>query len=338
MKKFKPDFNEMLKVLRKEKPSRPVLFEMVMNGVVYEHLAGWKVTDEAFSHNKQTIDAFVAGGYDYTATIASRFCFNTGASESKSSKSLNDGALVTDFESYEKYIWNNPDDCDYSMLKTLGEYIPEGMKFMVLGPCGVLENVIDIMGYDNLCYALYEEPELTRLMFDNVGDRLVRYFKNALEYDSVGAVISTDDWGFKTQTLLSVKHMREYVFPWHKKIVDISHEAGRPVLLHSCGYAGEVMDAIIDELGYDAKHSYEDAILPVEDSYRKWGGRIAVMGGIDIDFLVRADVDEIKARCRRMLDLAEEKGGYALGSANSIPEYIPVEKYMAMLETAWERR
>ncbi|MCL2377648.1 MAG: hypothetical protein FWC77_00820 [Defluviitaleaceae bacterium] len=338
MKKFKPDFNEMLKVLRKEKPTRPVLFELFMNGIVYEHLAGWKVTDEPFSHNKQTIDAFAAGGYDYTATSASKFGFTKAEHESKSTKSINAAALVSDYESYEKYIWNDPDAYDYSMLKILGDYMPEGMKFMVMGPSGVLENVIDIMGYDNLCYALYEEPELVRLMFDNVGDRIVRYYKNALEFDSVGMVMSNDDWGFRTQTFLSIEHMREYVFPWHKKIVDVSHRAGRPVVLHSCGYFGDAMDLIIDELGYDAKHSYEDTILSVEDSYEKWGGRIAVMGGIDMDFLVRANVDEIKARCRKMLDIAEEKGGYALGSGNSIPAYVPIEKYMAMLETAWERR
>ena len=39
-----------------------------------------------------------------------------------------------------------------------------------------------------------------------------------------------------------------------------------------------------------------------------------------------------------MLDRAEAKGAYALGSGNSIPEYIPYEKYLAMLECAWERR
>jgi len=338
MKKFKPDFREMLKVLRKERPSRPVLFELFMNGVVYEHLAGWKVNDEAFSHNKQTIDAFVAGGYDYTTTIASKFGFIKADHDSKSTKSLNAAALVSDYESYERYVWNDPDTYDYSMLKVLGDYMPEGMKFMVMGPGGVFENVIDIMGYDNLCYALYEEPALVRLMFDNVGDRLLRYYKNALEFESVGAIISNDDWGFKTQTFLSLEHMREYVFPWHEKIVNIAHGAERPILLHSCGYFGDAMEVIVDELGYDAKHSYEDAILPVEDSYKKWGGKIAVMGGIDLDFLIRADIGEVKARCRKMLDMAEGEGGYALGSGNSIPEYVPVEKYMAMIEVAWERR
>ena len=38
------------------------------------------------------------------------------------------------------------------------------------------------------------------------------------------------------------------------------------------------MDVIIDDLGYDGKHSYEDTILPVEGSFEKYGGRIAICG------------------------------------------------------------
>jgi len=29
----------------------------------------------------------------------------------------------------------------------------------------------------------------------------------------------------------------------------------------------------------DAKHSYEDKIMPVEEVYRRWGARAAIIGG-----------------------------------------------------------
>ena len=40
-------------------------------------------------------------------------------------------------------------------------------------------------------------------------------------------------------------------------------------------------------MGIDARHSYEDKILPVEEAYKEYAGRLAVMGGIDVDFLCR---------------------------------------------------
>jgi len=126
--------------------------------------------------------------------------------------------------------------------------------------------------------------------------------------------------------------MRKLVFPWHRRIVETAHSAGRPALLHSCGYMNEIMEDIISDMRYDAKHSFEDKILPIEESYKKWGGRIALLGGIDLDFLIRSPIPAIQERSRNMLALAQEKGGYALGSGNSIPEYVPYEKYLAMIE------
>lgn len=92
----------------------------------------------------------------------------------------------------------------------------------------------------------------------------------------------------------------------------------------------------IKDMGYDAKHSFEDAIMPVEEAYDRWGGRIAILGGIDVDFVCRASIDEIKQHCRAMLERTKNTGGYALGTGNSIPEYVPNEKYFAMISMALE--
>ena len=61
------------------------------------------------------------------------------------------------------------------------------------------------------------------------------------------------------------EHLRKFVFPWHKRIVETIHKFGKPAILHSCGNLIEVMDDIIEDMGYDAKHSFEDAIMPVEE-------------------------------------------------------------------------
>jgi len=37
---LEPDFNQLLKVLRREKPDRPTLFEYIMGDLVLETLAG----------------------------------------------------------------------------------------------------------------------------------------------------------------------------------------------------------------------------------------------------------------------------------------------------------
>jgi uroporphyrinogen decarboxylase len=337
----KPNIENLYKVLRSEEPDRPTLFEFFLNLPLYERLAERelpKTGDRDLEFGKLVIDAYAAAGYDYSWISASSFRFPTKRhkDEGKNTVSLNDGASITGEASFEKYLWPDPENFDYSRLEKLKEYLPEGMKLMVVGPCGVLENVIELTGYENLCIMLYEEPELVKALFDNVGGRLLRYYEIAASYDSVGLIMSNDDWGFKTQTFLSPAHLREYVFPWHKKIVEAAHKQKKPAVLHSCGYFADVMDDIIDAIGFDGRHSYEDTIMPVEEAYEKWHDRIGIIGGLDVNFMIQRSEEEITARAGAMLDRARGRGGYALGTGNSVPEYIPQEHYFAMIRAALE--
>ena len=91
------------------------------------------------------------------------------------------------------------------------------------------------------------------------------------------------------------------------------------------------MDAIIG-IGIDAKHSFEDQILPVEQAKALYGDKIALLGGLDMDFLCRAEESSLRARVRQILDQCHPGGGYCLGSGNSIAKYVPVDNYLIMLD------
>jgi len=76
--------------------------------------------------------------------------------------------------------------------------------------------------------------------------------------------------------------------------------------------------------------------MPVEEAYETYGSRIAIMGGIDVNFIATETPENIYRRCRAMLERTASRGGYALGTGNSVPEYIPYENYIAMVRAAWE--
>jgi uroporphyrinogen decarboxylase len=330
----------LLKVLRCEAPDRPTLFEFFLNGRLYRKLAGAAWTDDLSlaSQWRMLMAAFRAAGYDYATVNGSYFRFPGGEHDRAQTISLNQGAVITDRKSFDAYSWPDPEAQDYTTPKTIAPDMPRGMKLIVCGPGGVLENVISLVGYDNLCFMLADDPRLASDIFEQVGRRLVHHYQKAACHDTVGACISNDDWGFKTQTMLSVADMRKYVFPWHVKIVEAIHAAGKPAILHSCGEAREIMEDIITLMRYDGKHSYEDVIMPVEDAYARWGGRIAILGGIDVDFIMRSTPEGIYRRSRAMIDRSATRGGFALGTGNSVPEYIEDEKYFAMTRAALEGR
>lgn len=335
----KPDFENILKVLRRERPDRYTLFEFFLNQDLYNvlsgHIPGRGEQEKALEY---MVQAFYRAGYDYVTILASNFSFpHKNNDHAKSSISVNEGAVITDWESYEAYHWPNPEDYYDGRVERLNRVLPEGMKFILYGPSGVLENTMALMGYDNLCYLLADEPQLVEEVFRQVGQRIYNYYEQCAGYDCIGAFILNDDWGFNMQTMLSPDDMRRLVFPWHKKMAALAHAHGKPVILHSCGKLTSVYDDLIDDIGFDGKHSYEDKIQPVEEAYDMYADRIAIMGGIDVDFVCRQTPEKIYARSCAMLEKTQCKG-YALGTGNSVASYVPQENYFAMIAAAVQNR
>ena len=334
-----PMFENLLKVLRNEKPTRPTLFEFIISNNTLIDLLTENITydkqDPLFEY-KRIIDTYRIAGYDFTPIKGKSFVFKTKRHQEagKSTLSLNEGYIITDRKSFDNYEWMEPEDADYSWLEKLADYLPEGMKLLVPGPDGIFETVLSLVGYDNLCYMLVDEPELVQEIFDAIGSRYLRYYQICSQFDSVGAMMQDDDWGFKTQTFLSLNDMRKYVIPWHIKIAEAVHCAGKPIVLHSCGKIESLIDEVIFKIKHNGWHSFEDNILPAETAYEKYQGKIAILGGIDIDFLCQSTPEQIYQRACSMLERTKERGGYALGSGNSIPEYIPVQNYLAMIAAA----
>lgn len=332
-----PDFSNLLAILGRSEPERATLFEFFLNAPLYERLTrDMSPCPEDIRSYVRTIHGFMNAGYDYATILVPGLWFPAGEVHHESTRSLNEGSVIKDKASFDEYAWPEPANADYGILDRLSSELPPGMKLIVYGPNGVLENVIRLVGYENLCYMTIDDLPLASDIFEAVGSRLVEYYKHCVAHDAVGAVIGNDDWGFKSQTMLPPEQMRRLVFPWHKQLVSVAHAAGKPAILHSCGCLTDVMDDVIDDMRYDGKHSYEDTIQPVEDAYDQYHERIAVLGGIDVDFVCRATPEAVYERSCRMLMRGNE--AYALGTGNSVPEYVPDENYFAMIRAALDHR
>lgn len=335
---FEPDFNNLLQVFARKIPSRPTLFEFAFNDNLIGKLSGEplpEATDRIVPF-KRLIKSFVNAGYDFTTISAWRtntLSFPKNEIEKKNSISLNSGSIITDLNSFEKYSWPDPNIGDYEIYYDLKKELPHGMKLIASGNGGLLENAIDLVGFENISLMYMLDENLATLIFDAVGSRLLRFYEIVSSIETVGACIVNDDWGFKNQTMFPPTMLRRWVFPWHKKIVDTIHQNGKIAILHSCGQLKDVMNDVIDYMKYDAKHSFEDQIIPIEEALDIWGRRIALLGGIDIDYLARSSASSIVQRSKLILEKTLSTGGYALGSGNSIPDYIPDENFIAMISS-----
>ena len=98
------------------------------------------------------------------------------------------------------------------------------------------------------------------------------------------------------------------------------------------------MEDLINVAGIDAKHSNEDVIAPFPEWVERYGDRIGNFGGIDTDMVCRLSKPEMKEYILDVIQKCSHHGGFAFGSRNSIPDYVPVEGYLNMVEIVREYR
>ena len=92
------------------------------------------------------------------------------------------------------------------------------------------------------------------------------------------------------------------------------------------------MDDLIDDVGIDAKQSYEDKIMPVTEVKKKYGDRIAVLGGVDMNAICTLEEKELRAYVRNIIQVCGPGGGYAMGTGNTVANYIPLKNFYIMLD------
>jgi uroporphyrinogen decarboxylase len=240
---------------------------------------------------------------------------------------------ITTWEEFERYPWPDPSQAGTEALEWYSEHLPEDM--CIIGSGGFAhfaEHLAWLMGYETLCYALYDRRDLV----EAIAERLLGIYQVAcrriLEFDRVKIMWGSDDMGYRSGPLISPEDLRELVLPGHALMARMSHEAGRPYVLHSCGKLDSIMPDLVDEVGIDAKHSFEDTIESVIDFKKQYHGRVAAIGGIDLDFLCRNDEAAVRRRVRHTLEECMPGGGYCLGTGNSVANYVPLENYLAMLD------
>ena len=65
---------------------------------------------------------------------------------------------------------------------------------------------------------------------------------------------------------------------------------------------------------------------------RLYGEKIAILGGVDVDKLARYEHKKLRKYVRNIIEQCSPQGKFAIGSGNSVPNYIPLENYFIMVE------
>jgi hypothetical protein len=343
---FNPDYRNILKVLYNEIPDRLPLYEHHIDPPFISKYLGREIVlqgerPEDYRQyyreiigfwNEMTYDAF-----DYEAAICDIYPGHGAIMGGRPGPiQSRDDFNKYPFDEIPRIFWHT-----YKPhLEAIREVMPGGMK--AYGGCGygIFESSQDLVGFEYLCVMQYLDPELFSDLFQKIGDLYeILWSKMIQEYSDIFVFYRMgDDLGYKNSTMLEPDTIRRFILPQYKRIIDLVHNSEKKFLLHSCGCIFELMEDIIS-LGIDAKHSNEDQIAPFDKWIDLYNNRIGLFGGIDVNTLCLKTYDDVYEEVlEKGTAFRRKSNGYGIGSGNSIPGYIPIEGYIAMIDAVKEIR
>lgn len=345
---FTPDYRHCLDAAMNKKPRRLPIYEHVISPFIMEKILECDFASLHDSKNDRDIDYFFENyckffhqmTYD---TVSYEVCIVDILPGHGALKGGRPGPIQSE-KDFQDYPWEELPQLYYSVARprfdALVRNLPEGMKAVGGVGNGVFEISEDLVGLEYLAYMQADNPKLFGDLYSKIGELTLTLWKRFLDdYAEHFAVCRFgDDLGFKSGTLVSPAVIRSHILPQYKKIIRLIASCGKAFLWHSCGCIFDIMPDVI-ALGINAKHSNEDGIARFDRWIELYGDQIGLFGGFDVDLLCQKSPEEITMQViedgRRFRETAN---GYALGSGNSIPEYVPVEGYLAMIRAANELR
>jgi len=341
-KEFEPDYNNLVLAARNKKPKRTPIYEHVVSNRIMKEVSGVKIDRGNTGDNRaDTIEyyknfnkAFKTLGYDAACFEICAAGYMPGSGSLGGHK---DGE-IKDRADFDRYEWDKVPgiymDKSAFRFECMREAIPAGMKLVGGVGEGIFECVQELTGFMGLCYIKSDDPELFGLLFKAIGDVFYGIWDKFLDlYDDMFCVYRFgDDLGYKISPMLPPDDIRKHIVPQYERIISlIKRKTGKPFLYHSCGNIFDVMDDIIDA-GVDAKHSNEDVIAPFSEWVERYGDKIALFGGIDTDALCDISGIDIESYVKEAVAPIINKPGIAIGSGNSITDYVSPQRYAKMNE------
>jgi uroporphyrinogen decarboxylase len=193
-----------------------------------------------------------------------------------------------------------------------------------------------LMGFENISYALYDDPTLISEVLNISND----YFKEAARLSveaGCTALFVTEDLGDNNRGFFRLEHFRKYFLPPLADLVEYIDGLNVPVLLHSDGRITDYLEDLT-QTKITAIHPLQRiAGMDLRDFKEKYGRRFCIIGNIDFSrTLPFGSLEDVAAEVREAIDIAAPGGGYILASDNSLHDGIPIENIVAMFRVGRE--
>lgn len=248
------------------------------------------------------------------------------------------GGFETVEEIQANYTWPTADWFDYS---TIADQVKARENYPVQG--GGSEPFLTykkMRGEEQAFMDLILNPEIVHYCLDQLFG--LRHENTCRIYEQIpGQVTVTyvaEDMGSQEGLMFSKEHIREFLLPRMKRIIDLVHEAGAYVFFHSDGAIQEILPDMI-ELGIDVLNPLQWRCKNMEREMlaERFGKDVVLHGGVDNQqTLPFGSVDDVKQEVEDNIRILGSHGRYILAPCHNIQSVSPPENIVALYEKGYE--
>ena len=214
-------------------------------------------------------------------------------------------------------------------IPALLDRYPDRFRVFQLG-FSLYERAWTLRGMVNLMMDFHDHPRFVRELLRTIAEYNIAHVREAVKHD-IDAVYFGDDWGQQRGLQMGYPLWREFILPELKRMYGVVREAGKSVMIHSCGDVDELFDDLIGA-GLNCFNPFQSEVMDVAALMKQHRGRLAFWGGLSTQrTLPYGSVEEVRAETRRLLEMGGE-GGYILAPAHDVEGDVPLENMLALIE------
>jgi uroporphyrinogen decarboxylase len=210
--------------------------------------------------------------------------------------------------------------------------------FAVFGSvCEPFEFLWRIIGSENALLWMATEAEAVHQFVDRLGRFLLEFARAQIEAGK-GRLSGMYVWGdvaYVGGMLFGAPRWRRLFKPHVQALIDLCHQHDLMTIYHGCGEARDIFDDLV-EIGLDGYNPLEaKAGLDVVELKKRYAGRLAFVGNVDVRVLESGNPERIEREVRYKLRAARG-GGFVFQSDHSVSSNVAPESYELAIRTLRE--